>query len=116
MCTGDRTRESINDLTHDVLEFCRLRVLHSTVQDSSMFFISQPRIIFKMIKSTFQNPNHVAIRILVYAPPRCFSAEISGADGAASATVAKSMKEKFGVFHTLAPKLSRIRALYGQTV
>jgi hypothetical protein len=32
-----------------------------------------------MIKSAFQIPHHVAIRICVYAPPSCFSARISGA-------------------------------------
>jgi len=32
-------------------------------------------------KSAFQIPHHVAIRIFVYAPPRCFSAENSGAGG-----------------------------------
>ena len=34
-----------------------------------------------MVKSDFQIPHHVAIRIFVYAPPRCFSADNSGAGG-----------------------------------
>jgi len=43
--------------------------------------LSKPGINFKMIKSAFQITHHVAIRIFVYAPPRCFSAENSGAGG-----------------------------------
>jgi len=41
--------------------------------------LSKPGISFKMIKSACQISHHVAIRIFVYAPPRCFSAENSGA-------------------------------------
>jgi hypothetical protein len=50
-----------------------------------------------MIKSACHIPHHVAIRIFVYAPPRCFSAENSGARGrgtAASGTVPKKKKKK----------------------
>jgi len=41
----------------------------------------KPTIIFKMIQSAFQIPHHAAIRMLIYAPPRCFSAETSGSGG-----------------------------------
>jgi len=33
------------------------------------------------IKSAFQIPHHVAIRLFIYAPPRCFSAENFGSGG-----------------------------------
>jgi len=51
-----------------------------------------------MIKSAFQNPHHVAIRILVCAPPRCFSAENSGAGGGGSWHCAKKYKNKVWSF------------------
>ena len=34
-----------------------------------------------MIESAIQIPDHVAIRILVYAPPRCINADNSGSSG-----------------------------------
>jgi hypothetical protein len=49
-----------------------------------IFYISPSKLgtISDMIKSAFQIPHHVvAIRIFVYAPPRCFSAEKYGAGG-----------------------------------
>jgi hypothetical protein len=36
---------------------------------------------FQNDQISLSNPHHVAIRIVFYAPPRCFSAENSGAGG-----------------------------------
>jgi len=59
-----------------------------------------------MIKSAFQIPHHVAIRTIVYAPPLCFSAEISGAaEGGiwhCDKKVLKKNKITFEVFRTCA--------------
>jgi len=57
----DRIRESI------------MLMILLTMGLNSVFFFYQPfnpRIISKMIKSAFQIPHHVAIRIFVYAQPR----------------------------------------------
>jgi hypothetical protein len=69
-----------------------------------------------MIKSAFQIPHHVAIRSIVYAPLRCFGAENLGAGGADFPHSVETLETVFEVFRSLAPKLSRIRGLYGQTV
>jgi hypothetical protein len=49
------------------------------------YFLDQPfktrRNQFQNDQITFQIPHHVAIPIFVYALPRCFSAENSGAGG-----------------------------------
>ena len=60
--------------------------------------LSKPGINFKIIKSAFQIPHHVALRILVCAPPRCFSAENSGAGGGGFWHCAKNQNNKVWSF------------------
>jgi hypothetical protein len=69
-----------------------------------------------MIKSAFQIPHHVAIRIFKRVAPRRFTAENSSGGGDGFPHSVEKNTKNCEVFRSLAPKLSPIRGLYGQTV
>jgi hypothetical protein len=75
--------------------------------------LSKPGINFKMIKFAFQIPHHVAIRIFQCVAPRRFSAEHIGAGGDGLPHSEEKHYKNCEVFRSLAPKLLRIRGLYG---